>query len=133
MLQIMEHVQTDALVPLIKTLYDCLKPGGHLLITVPNGANPLGTIERYSDITHVNLFSSNSLLQIAKFAGIDDSEISIQGYRIPAVGLINPIRILMQSMLYLCYKVVLAINAGVYFSPLHPNITLVVSKKSSAL
>jgi 2-polyprenyl-3-methyl-5-hydroxy-6-metoxy-1,4-benzoquinol methylase len=129
MLQIMEHVQTEALVPLIKTLFSCLKPGGHLLITVPNGGNPLGLVERYSDITHVNLFTTNSLLQLAKFAEIKDADISVQGYRIPAVSLVNIIRIAMQSTLHFIYKIVFIINGGVYFSPLSPNITLVVTKK----
>ena len=129
MLQIMEHVQTNALEGLVRTLYECLKPGGRLLITVPNGANPLGLVERYSDITHVNLFSPNSLLQLARFAGIDSSEACVQGYRIPASGLINLIRIVMQSALHFIFKALLAINGGVYFTPMHPNITLIVTKR----
>lgn len=130
MLQIMEHIKTEALIPLLNTLYSCLKPGGHLLITVPNGANPLGIVERYSDITHINLFSENSLRQLARFAGIQNAEVSVQGYKIPATNILNCFRIALQFGLHFFLKLILAINGGVYFTPLHPNITLVVSKKA---
>lgn len=128
MSQIMEHVETKSIVGLLKTLDRHLRPGGHLLVTVPNGANPLSIVERYSDYTHHNLFSPNSLKQIVQFADLANVQVHIEGYKIPADNILGFIRNFLQAVLHFVLKLILIINGGVYFSPLHPNITLVIKK-----
>jgi len=128
MLQVMEHAKKECLVNMLQTLYRHLKPGGALIITVPNGANPLSIVERYSDITHENLFSENSLRQLVAMSELGDSVVIIEGYRIPPTTVINFIRVIAQRALHFCITAVLAINGGVFFRVLEPNITLIVRR-----
>ncbi len=140
MLQIMEHVRAEALVPMLKVLFRHLKPGGVLLITVPNGGNPLSIVERYSDITHVQLFSENSLKQLVQMCDLGSlpgsqraesaPEVSVVGYCIPPQGIIGISRSIAQRMFHLFLKALLVVNGGVYFHRYEPNITLVVRKSS---
>lgn len=129
MMQIMEHVKKDALIPLLQTLYKHLNPGGALIITVPNGGNPLGLIERYSDITHECVFSELSLRQLVEMAGLENHRTEIQGFRIPPVDLLNIVRIGAQKVLHFGLKLLMIANAGVYFQIYEPNITLIVHRE----
>lgn len=130
LLQVMEHIRKDAVVPFLQTLYRHLKPGGHIIITVPNGGNPLGLVERYSDFTHESLYSENSLREIVGIAGLDGAEVSIQGYKIPPTGIVNILRIGAQRALHLALRLVMIANGGVHFSVYEPNITLVVTRRA---
>jgi len=127
-LQVMEHIRTESLEDFIRSLYKHLKPGGKLIITVPNGANPLSIVERYSDITHHNLFSENSLRELVQLSGVPGAKTSVQGYRIPPVSVIDIVRIGLQKALHLCLKGLLVVNGGVFFSIYDPNITLIVER-----
>lgn len=131
-LQVMEHIKTGALEEFIRALYEHLKPGGKLIITVPNGANPLSIVERYSDITHHSLFSENSLRELVQLSGLTGARTRVQGYRIPPVSVIDLIRIVLQRALHLFLKGLLIVNGGVFFSIYDPNITLIVERTDSA-
>lgn len=128
MLQIMEHVETKELPNLIQTLFNHLKPGGVLLVTVPNGGNPLSVVERYSDITHHNVFTENSLKQLVNMTGLSPCETTVAGYKIPTSNILNRFRRALQSLLHLLLKGVLIVNGGVSFKLFEPNITLIVKK-----
>lgn len=128
MLQVLEHVKEDQYITLIQTLYSILKPGGSIIITVPNGANPLSNVERYSDITHVNLFSENSFKGLVHMCNLKGGEFEIRGYKIPPLGIVNILRIFMQKALHLFLKLILIINGGVYFNIMEPNISLIITK-----
>jgi 2-polyprenyl-3-methyl-5-hydroxy-6-metoxy-1,4-benzoquinol methylase len=127
-LQVMEHIRTDSLEEFIRSLFKHLNPGGKLIITVPNGANPLSIVERYSDITHHNLFSENSLRELVQLSGVSGAKTHVQGYRIPPVSPIDIVRIVLQKALHLCLKGLLVVNGGVFFSIYDPNITLIVER-----
>ena len=127
-LQVMEHIRTESLTGFIQVLYKHLKPGGKLIITVPNGANPLSVVERYSDITHHNLFSENSLRELVQLAGLSGAATQVQGYRIPPVSLLDIVRIILQKALHAALKALLVVNGGVFFSIYDPNVTLIVER-----
>jgi 2-polyprenyl-3-methyl-5-hydroxy-6-metoxy-1,4-benzoquinol methylase len=129
LLQVMEHIETQHLQEFLKSLYNRLAPGGKILITVPNGANPLSIVERYSDITHHNLFSENSLRELVELTGLPGASTEVQGYRIPPNGIINVTRIFLQWGLHLLLKALLVVNGGVYFSIYQPNVTLIVTRE----
>ncbi|HMO02454.1 MAG TPA: class I SAM-dependent methyltransferase [Oligoflexia bacterium] len=129
MLQVLEHIKPEMMPSLLKTLYKHLKPNGVLAIVVPNGANPLSTVERYSDFTHTTLFSENSLKQLCSICDLPDGSFYVTGYEIPPITVINRLRRLMQSCLHSFLKGVLILNGGVFFKTLHPNIVLIVEKK----
>ena len=128
MLQILEHVRTDALIDILQALYSHLNPGGVILITVPNGGNPLGVVERYADMTHHTLFSETSLRQLTRLAQLSDCEVSVQGYRIPPSGGLNIARIFVQKVLHMFLKGMVVANGGSYSNLYEPNITLVLKR-----
>jgi SAM-dependent methyltransferase len=130
LLQVMEHIETARLCAFLATLYKHLAPGGMIIITVPNGANPLSIVERYSDITHHNLFSENSLKELVELSALRGAVCSVEGYRIPPTGVVDLVRIALQWMLHLFLKGLLIVNGGVFFSIYHPNITLIIEKGS---
>lgn len=128
MLQIVEHVKKDSLVEMLRLLYSRLNPGGKIIVTVPNGGNPLSIVERYSDITHENLFSENSFRQLVSMCSLENVEVSLSGYKIPPTDFVNVIRIIVQKTLHLFLKGLLVANGGVFFNIMEPNITLVVKR-----
>ncbi|QOJ13737.1 MAG: methyltransferase domain-containing protein [Planctomycetia bacterium] len=130
LMQIMEHVRKSALIPLLRTLYAQLNAGGALIITVPNGGTPLGLVERYSDITHENVFSELSLRQLASMAELPHARVEVRGFCIPPSDLLNIVRIGVQKLLHTAVKLVMIANGGVYFQIYHPNITLIVHREA---
>jgi len=128
LLQVMEHIEPRYLIPFLQTLYAHLAPGGKVIITVPNGGNPLSIVERYSDITHHNVFSENSLRELVELAGLPGATCRVQGYRIPPVSLVDIVRIVLQKGLHLLLKGIMIVNGGVFFSIYDPNITLIIEK-----
>jgi len=56
--QVFEHIPKSSYQNWIKSLYSVLKQGGSIIITVPNGANPLSGTERYGDLQHENIFTT---------------------------------------------------------------------------
>jgi len=132
LLQVMEHIETKCLPEFLRVLYQSLAPGGLIVITVPNGGNPLGIVERYSDITHHNLFSENSLKQLVEMSDLKGATCRVKGYSIPPVSAIDIVRKVAQKMLHLFLKAAMAINGGVFFSIYDPNITLVIEKPRDA-
>lgn len=70
----LEHVPKTATVDLLKLMHAALKPGGQLLLKVPNAGNPFALYIRYKDFTHECSFTDISLYQVlatAGFSGID--------------------------------------------------------------
>jgi SAM-dependent methyltransferase len=132
LLQVMEHIETRCLPEFLRVLYKSLVPGGLIVITVPNGGNPLGIVERYSDITHHNLFSENSLKQLVEMSDLKGATCRVKGYSIPPVSTIDIVRKVTQKLLHLILKGVMALNGGVFFSIYDPNITIVIEKPRDA-
>lgn len=128
MLQVFEHIPKDEYTTTLQTLFKHLKPGGKLIITVPNGGNPLNLMERYSDITHQNLFSDNSLKEIPNLYNLDNCQIEVYPYAIPPYTLVNIIRIIFQKILHFIVKITLIINGGVYPTIYTPNISMIITK-----
>lgn len=132
LLQVLEHVHRDRLAEVLQTLYARLKPGGHLIVVVPNAGNPLGIVERYADLTHVSAFTENSLRQLVDAAGITDARIEIRGYRIPPVSLVNLLRIGAQRLLHGILLLMLIVNSGNYYFTMDPNICLILTRRPAS-
>lgn len=74
---VIEHVQRDQTIALLRLLYDRLAPGGYLSIRTPN-ANALGAgYHCLGDFTHVVAFNERSLLQVLEHAGFLPCDIVI--------------------------------------------------------
>lgn len=129
LLQVFEHIPKKKYREYLNFLYNHLNKKGKIILTVPNGGNPLSTVERYSDLTHESIFTENSLRELPNYADLSNCKIKIQPYKIPPTNIINIIRIFFQKILHLLLKLVLIINGGVYTQIYTPNITAIITKK----
>lgn len=68
LMDVLEHLELDYAIRLLKKIKQCLNQYGKLIIQVPNGLSPLKPIF-YGDVTHIRAFSSNSMTQILRMAG----------------------------------------------------------------
>ncbi|GAB4028093.1 MAG: hypothetical protein Fur0011_7360 [Candidatus Microgenomates bacterium] len=127
--QVFEHIPKSSYLNWIKCLYDSLQPRGHILITVPNGANPLSGTERYGDLQHENMFTVYSFNELMTFAGISRYNYTINGFYIPPDNPFQIIRIILQKILHLFFIILMIINGAIYQTLMTPNITLIITKK----
>ena len=66
---VLEHLTRDEIVAAVDEIARVLKPGGRLILHVPNGASPFGTLMIYSDFTHEVAFTPESLAQLFLASG----------------------------------------------------------------
>lgn len=128
MLQVFEHIPREQYKSLLKSLHRALKPYGKLIMTVPNGGNPLNLLERYHDLQHENAFTEDSLRELPNYCGVEFASICVEPFAIPPYSLINIIRIVLQKILHLIIVGLIALNGGVYQKIMTPNITVVFTK-----
>jgi len=67
-----EHFDKDELVQLLPLIYQALKADGVLLLQTPNGQGLLSQQVMYGDLTHLTVFSPDSLRQLLAFAGFSE-------------------------------------------------------------
>ncbi len=127
--QVFEHIPKSSYVNWIKTLYGALNAGGLIIITVPNGANPLSGTERYGDLQHENMFTIYSFQELMTFVGINSSAYQVRGFYIPPDNLVQMIRIVLQKILHTIFIILMMINGAIYQTLMTPNITLIITKK----
>lgn len=75
----LEHVQKDRVIPLLKDIFSALKKGGIFAARVPNMDNPLSLSSRYGDFTHEVGYTYKSLLQVLRSAGFDEIKVLPSG------------------------------------------------------
>jgi SAM-dependent methyltransferase len=68
-LDVLEHLETEALVALANAVREALRPGGRFVVQVPNALAPLSPL-RHDDLTHVRAFTARSLAQLFRAAGL---------------------------------------------------------------
>lgn len=81
MFHVLEHVPKSVVIPLLTAARRALRPGGRLLLEVPNMGDPLnGLYYRYADFTHEVGFTVESLRYVLGQAGF--AEVAV----LPQVG-----------------------------------------------
>ena len=68
LLDVVEHLELDYAITLLKEIYLALPLGGQVLIQVPNGLAPLSP-NYYGDVTHVRLYSPKTMGQLLVMSG----------------------------------------------------------------
>lgn len=126
--QVFEHIPKSSYLNWVRGLYSALSPGGHIIITVPNGANPLVGTERYGDLQHENIFTVFSFRELMTFASLKRASYQIKGFEIPPNSLVNLIRIVLQKILHAIFILLMMINGAIYQTLMTPNITIIISK-----
>jgi SAM-dependent methyltransferase len=74
MSHVLEHFPKEQTIVQLKRVKDILKPGGGLMVMVPNAQSNTGAYWAYEDITHYQLFTSGSLYHVLRAAGFDSIE-----------------------------------------------------------
>jgi SAM-dependent methyltransferase len=69
MLDVLEHFSAGDGVRLFQKIKTILRPGGRIIIRVPNMSSPWGGIHQFADLTHKTAFTPNSLEQLGQAAG----------------------------------------------------------------
>lgn len=93
MFHVLEHVPKEHTRSLLQAIGRALKPGGKLVVEVPNIAHPVtGPYNRYHDFTHTVGFTDQSLGFVLRNAGFQD--VTVYGCRMPRT---NPARLLQRT------------------------------------
>ncbi len=66
---VMEHLEKRQLLRFVDGVHRALKPGGRLLVHVPNAESPFFGAVRYGDLTHELAFTGDSLSQLLRASG----------------------------------------------------------------
>jgi len=66
---VIEHIPKEEIIPTLEKLFSLLKPGGKLLVMVPNAQSNTDAYWRYEDFTHHILFTSGSIYYVLRAAG----------------------------------------------------------------
>jgi 2-polyprenyl-3-methyl-5-hydroxy-6-metoxy-1,4-benzoquinol methylase len=74
MLDVLEHIPREEVIPLLKAIKISLKRNGKVIIQVPNMWAPDSNLHYFNDFTHVTGFSENSLRQVLEAAGFNKFE-----------------------------------------------------------
>jgi 2-polyprenyl-3-methyl-5-hydroxy-6-metoxy-1,4-benzoquinol methylase len=72
-IDLLEHLPNDALLEMGEKMYGALKPGGRIIVQVPNGVSPLNPYV-YGDLTHVRAFTAKSMRQFFLHTGFVPAE-----------------------------------------------------------
>jgi len=67
---VLEHVPKRETVKLLKAVYGAVRPGGRLIINVPQISGLTSIFCRYNDFTHETIFTEMSLKQVLFTAGL---------------------------------------------------------------
>ena len=68
-LDVLKHLDNDALVAVMDAVRAALRPGGVVIVHAPNALAPLSPL-RYADLTHVRAFTVGSLAQLFRASGL---------------------------------------------------------------
>jgi 2-polyprenyl-3-methyl-5-hydroxy-6-metoxy-1,4-benzoquinol methylase len=69
MRDVLEHVPPEKIMSTLRSIGESMKPGGELLIQVPNAENPFFGYYRYGDLTHQTAFTRTSMDQLLARCG----------------------------------------------------------------
>ncbi|MBI9084498.1 MAG: class I SAM-dependent methyltransferase [Desulfobacterales bacterium] len=71
---VLEHIPKKKIISFLENIKNHLKPGGSLIIMVPNAQSNTGCYWAFEDFTHEYLFTSGSLYYVLRAAGFTSIE-----------------------------------------------------------
>jgi len=69
---VVEHFPKDDTIMILAKIHDVLKPGGSVIVMVPNAQSNTGAYWAYEDFTHYTIFTSGSLYYVLRAAGFKE-------------------------------------------------------------
>jgi SAM-dependent methyltransferase len=97
-LNILEHLPKDKLLTVLSSISRVLRPGGNLIVMVPNALSPFSSTTRHWDITHEWAFAPNNFRQLAPLSGFD-SQIDFKECAPVPYGLISTVRFVLWQLI----------------------------------
>jgi SAM-dependent methyltransferase len=119
MIDILEHLTKTEAFEALRAVRQALRPGGHVIIQVPNMQSPFASTNLYWDITHEVGYTEFSLHQLCASAGFSNTCFSAYDY--PPVGIYRLKRVL-RSAFYVLVKSALLIDQWNRGRILTPNL-----------
>lgn len=127
MRDLLEHLTKNEIFEILTLIIKALKPGGRLIVQVPNGASPFFGATRYGDLTHELAFTQTSLSQLFRRYPFEKLEF----YSCPPIGLTlkSKIRVSIWKLFYNFIQFYLILENGPGSRILTQNIISIAYKK----
>jgi 2-polyprenyl-3-methyl-5-hydroxy-6-metoxy-1,4-benzoquinol methylase len=107
---VLEHFTKDEVLDLIVSMYRALRPGGRLILHVPNGEAIFAGKIFFGDFTHQVAFTARSIAQIAGYAGFKKVRCCEDK---PVIhGLVSGVRRALWCLVRTSYRIVNLIETG---------------------
>ena len=123
---LIEHFDKQAVFDFLMKCHGALRPGGRLILQVPNAESPYFGRVRYGDFTHELAFSSSSMNQLLKAVGFD--RIEILPWRPGVFNLKSRLRYLAWRMIEPIIRLPIAIESGGRHRVVTMNLIAVATK-----
>lgn len=107
---VLEHQVKDDVLPWLDEIFRVLRPGGRLIVHVPNGDSIFSGRMRYADITHEIAFTAQSMKQIGRLCGF--KEVFVQEDDPVPHGAISAFRWLLWKVVRMPIQLVHMIETG---------------------
>lgn len=128
-LDFVEHFQKKELLKLFSGIYNMMSDNSILIIRTPNGDGLFPNQRIYGDLTHLTIFSQNSLIQILRI--VDFTEIKFYGTGPVSKNIIGFIRLILWKLITVIVKVIRLVETGNYETILTQEFICVARKKKS--
>src|SRR5262249_23225870 len=71
LIDVLEHIDKQGTLDLLDAIREALRPGGTLVIHVPNAEGIFGMRVRYGDFTHETAYTAQSMAQVLRVCGFE--------------------------------------------------------------
>jgi len=89
---VLEHLDINEILQLLKSARGCLSPTGRLIFRVPSGDSPFSGPLMYGDITHKTKLGSKAIHQIANLTGMEVVSVRDAAFPVLGAGTVTTIR-----------------------------------------
>jgi 2-polyprenyl-3-methyl-5-hydroxy-6-metoxy-1,4-benzoquinol methylase len=125
LLEVLEHLQVDDAVGFLRQLKSLLGPSGRLLVETPNGEAPFAHAFMYDDLTHVRLYTAQSLHHVLRLAGYQ--EIAVHPLAIPLTRPARYVQAATQKAIHAAVTVLRIMEGSLHARMLTPVVYAVAS------
>jgi 2-polyprenyl-3-methyl-5-hydroxy-6-metoxy-1,4-benzoquinol methylase len=127
MIDVLEHIPKDEVIPTLKSIHSSLKSDGILIIQVPNLNSPEGFLHMFNDFSHLNGFNEHSLSQVLIAAGF--KHIYFQPFEtIIGNSIKKRIKRFLREIIYFKYKLERRITGNISYPIMTPVFSAIVKK-----
>lgn len=119
-MDVLEHLERQELFDTCDEIFRVLKPGGRIILHVPNAGGVFGSRVRYSDLTHENAFTLISVRQLLSAVGF--AEVRCYEDKPVPHGLISLVRAAIWSVGTAGFRLLYAAETGSFTCILSQNM-----------